>query len=232
MNHLKLNIALILSLVIFAFGCKTKLSLSKWEGVGKGDSYLEIQDSILAFNGPDFMVAKMKVISRSQNSINCRYYDPDTGELKTSKKFSYSNNLEKISTKFDSTILTFTSINRPNLLSENNIESISYEIFGYNENLFRKYNLKKNGNIIVLDGHLHEIKNITDINTVESIFKKLSILDLDKFVWSEKNFFMISHTPCHCIEINYNQKKKLRYCRQKHNSYIKGILTDIKTKIE
>jgi len=230
MSLIRYQIILILSLILLVVSCKVQKTFNNWEGVGEGDSYLVIQDSTLIFNGPDHSVTELKIESISKDSIYCRDYDSDTGELRTLRQFSHSRSLQEISTNFDSTTLHFTNIKSPKLFSKNQIDSISYEIYDYNENLLRKYLLRKNGTIEVLDENSKEIKCSKNENRVEGIFRKLSILDLDKFVWSEKNFWMISHAPCHCLEIDYNQKTKLRYCRQKHNSYINGILNDIKTK--
>ena len=39
---------------------------------------------------------------------------------------------------------------------------------------------------------------------------------------------MVSHASCHCLEIQYNEDSKIRYCRQIYNNYIAKILNEIR----
>ena len=226
--NLKNTIIKFTILVLTVASCSPKLTLKQWEGVGKGDSYLEIRDSLITFNGPDYFIAKAKIQSITNDSILCRYYDEETGELKKKIQFGFSNSLDMISAQINTDNYHFINTSKLNLLPKNVIEKVIYSIYDYNENLYKEYQLNSSGDIVITSTNKTQIYRQKNIDYVNKIYEKISILDLDEFVWSDKNSFMVSHAPCHCLEVNYNHDSKIRYCRQIHNNYITEILNDIK----
>jgi len=225
---LRNSIVTIIILVLTVASCSPKLSLKQWEGVGKGDSYLKIRDSLITFNGPDYFISNAKIQSISEDSILCRYYDEETGELKKKIQFGYSKSLKVLSVQINKVNYNFINTSKRNLLPKNEIEKVIYKIYGYDDELYKEYHLNSSGEIVTKNTNNTEISRQVNIDRVNEIYEKISILDLDEFVWSDKNFFMVSHAPCHCLEVHYNQESKTRYCRQIHNNYIKEILNDIK----
>ena len=227
-GKLKISTTLITVIGLITISCSPKLSLEKWEGVGEGDSYLEIRDSLITFNGPDDFTSIAKIQTIAEDSIFCRYYDDVTGELREDVQFVFSNCFDKITTQINSNTYHFINTSKLDLLPKNDIEEVYYRIYDYYENLYKEYQLNSNGEIIVRNENKQEIYRKKNINHINTIYEKISILDLDKFVWMDKYSFMVSHAPCHCLEVHYNNDSKIRYCRQIHNNYIAEILNDIK----
>jgi len=134
--------------------------------------------------------------------------------------------LKKIAIDLNKKELIFNKVGSLNNAKIHEIRSITLKVFNYNETLVEKFEIDKKGNLEILrKGNVLRYNKEDETN---EIFKMLAILDLENIVNSKKSFWLISHAPCYCFEINYRKEDKLEYCRQSFNPYFERVLSRIR----
>ena len=220
---------LILASVFLFQPCQSQDKINYWRGLGYGDSYLEIKDSTLIFNRPDqSLFTSYTIDSISRDSIYCSFYIAEGDDEKYFQNFGHSNNFETITVREQDRNLEIVSLSTPNLHKKHLIHKVTYTIYHEYGGIMQQFELNSSGTITKRDKNLELLNQVQSKTEVNNIFMKLSKVDLVNVVGSEKNFLSISHSPCHCLEIKYNQNSKIQYCRQKHNNYFSDIINHIK----
>ena len=203
--------------------------IKNWHGLGYGDSYLEINDSILRFNRPDeFNFVRYTIDSITSDSIYCSFYIAEGYDVKYFQNFGHSKNFETITFKEKDGDHEIFSLSKPNLHKKHLIHKVKYTAYHEYGGIINQFELNSSGVIVERNKNLKMVNQVHSKSKVKNIFEKLSKVDLDNVVESEMNFLMDVHSPCHCLEIEYNQNSKIRYCRQQHNNYFKEVINQIK----